>query len=195
MGERRFKKYEVEEHNTSGIRSIDKSRSASRSIKRSGTSVSKSKTRSRRRSSKPKRSLKRKQSTSPRPEGISNQDDCINYDSKDILFINEKIKDILSTKSKQSRLMQPGIKILLEEYEIPNLFSSEDFRCIETGAGSLTSKEESSVNERIIELLSHKIRVERDNRIQAETQMRKLEKQNERQIEVLQKMLSKNSDA
>jgi hypothetical protein len=85
--------------------------------------------------------------------------------------------------------MQPGIKILLEEYEIPNLFTSEEFRDIRTGGGSLTSREESSVNERIIELLVEKIILEKENRLQTELQMRKLKSQNLKQIEVLERML------
>lgn len=130
------------------------------------------------------------------PYEKSSQYNTENFDSRDVKSMNDKINNILNSKTKQSRLMQPGIKILLEEYEIPNLFAAEEFRCIETGVGSLTSKEESEVNERIIELLCGKIKSERENRVQTEKQMKKLQRQNEKQIEVLEKMLkgSKNVD-
>ena len=119
----------------------------------------------------------------------NNEVDSNLFNNSEVQSLNEKISNILSTKQKRSRLMQPGIKILLEEYEIPNLFTSEEFRDIRTGGGSLTSREESSVNERIIELLVEKIILEKENRLQTELQMRKLKSQNLKQIEVLERML------
>ena len=111
------------------------------------------------------------------------------YNSSDVKSLNDKISSILNTKQQKSRLMQPGIKILLEEYEIPNLFKAEDFSGVRVRGGSLTAEEESSVNEKIIELLVEKIILEKENRLQTELQMNKLKSQNKKQIAVLEKML------
>lgn len=115
------------------------------------------------------------------------------YDDKDINKINEKMEILLiKEKRKPTRLMPPGIKVLLEEYGLLDLFKVSDFKGIRIRDGTLNLEQESLVNERIINLMTEKIVAEKENRVQTEIQIEKFAIQNQKQISVLRSIFQKH---
>jgi len=130
---------------------------------------------------------RRTSSTSYEEELESIQD----YNTNDVNQLNQKMDILLSSKVKSRQHIKVGLKNLLEEYNIIDLFSQSDFQDIEgVEASELEIQAEREINERIIELLSEKIVKEKENRLQTELQMNRLKTQNAKQIVVLEKMLT-----
>ena len=95
--------------------------------------------------------------------------------------------------SKESKMIHPSIKELLEEYQIFEFFKPSDFKDIKPKNFELEPEEESMINERIISLLSEKIISEKENRIQTELQIEKLGAQNKKHIGVLKSIFHKEN--
>jgi len=120
------------------------------------------------------------------------------FDSREVSKLNVKTEELLredTKRSKSSASLQllPAISELLNNYKLSNSLKLKDFEDFHlSDPDSMTFEEESRINERIIELLTDKIIVEKENRLQTEIQIDKLTNQNKRQIEALEKMLKRS---
>jgi hypothetical protein len=121
------------------------------------------------------------------------------FDSREVTKLNVRTDELLRDEAKRSKSstslqLQPAISELLGTYKLANSLKAKDFEDFQLKSpDSLTLDEESRINERIIELLTDKIIVEKENRLQTEIQIDKLTNQNKRQIEALEKMLKRSA--
>lgn len=120
------------------------------------------------------------------------------FDSREVSKLNVKTEELLREDTKRSKSsaslhLLPAINELLSSYKLTNSLKLKEFEDFQLkDPDSFTLEEESRVNERIIELLTDKIIVEKENRLQTEIQIDKLTNQNKRQIEALEKMLKRS---
>lgn len=98
-----------------------------------------------------------------------------------------------ATNSKPTVRSQDLITELLHSLKLSSVVSVKDLDGIPLeGKSVLTMRDESRLNEKIIEILADKIISEKENRVQTEIQIDKLTTQNQKQIDVLEKMLKKS---
>lgn len=98
-----------------------------------------------------------------------------------------------STNTKPTVRSQDLITELLHNLKLSSVVSVKDLDSIPMeGKSVLTMRDESRLNEKIIEILADKIISEKENRVQTEIQIDKLTTQNQKQIDVLEKMLKKS---
>lgn len=112
----------------------------------------------------------------------------------------------LETKGTQGRLKQSELTSskttvkthdlvveLLHNLKLSSVISVKDLEQLPLESkNELTMRDESRLNEKIIEILADKIISEKENRVQTEIQIEKLTTQNKKQIQVLEKMLQKS---
>lgn len=112
--------------------------------------------------------------------------------SKINMKMEELFKEDFKNKSGVSVLSKP-VGELINKYKLGNTLKAKDFEGFEVGEDEeLSLMEESTINEKIIELLTEKIISEKENRLQTEIQIDKLSNQNKKQINALQQMLKNN---
>ena len=98
-----------------------------------------------------------------------------------------------ATNSKPTVRSQDLITELLHNLKLSSVVSVKDLDSIPLeGKSVLTMRDQSRLNEKIIEILADKIISEKENRVQTEIQIDKLTTQNQKQIDVLEKMLKKS---